>query len=156
MNETQEESFDLSFYFQALRKHWSLILFMFLLGVAGAVLANALIQPRYKATVLMMIDRENSGRIEQISFGSWTSDEVYYRTQYKLLESKTLLEKVYKDLNLGEIPEFSAGWKILKKRLSISPINRSRLVEVTVSSYDKILAAKIANYLAQSFAAQNI
>lgn len=156
MNETQEESFDLSFYFQALRKHWSLILFMFLLGVAGAVLANALIQPRYKATVLMMIDRENSGRIEQISFGSWTSDEDYYRTQYKLLESKTLLEKVYRDLNLGEIPEFSAGWKILKKRLSISPINRSRLVEVTVSSYDKILAAKIANYLAQSFAAQNI
>ena len=156
MNEEKEESFDLSFYFQALRKHWSLILFIILLGLSGAVITNALMQPRYKATVLMMIDRENSGRIEQMSFGSWTSDEDYYRTQYKLLESKTLLEKVYKELNLGEIPEFSSGWKVLKKNLSVSPITRSRLVEVTVSSYDKNLAARITNYLAQSFAAQNI
>jgi len=156
MNETQEETIDLSFYFQALLKHWRLILFMIFIGVAGAVLANALIQPRYKATVLMMIDRENSGRIEQVSFGSWTSDEDYYRTQYKLLESKTLLEKVYRDLNLAEVPEFAKGWKSLKKNLSVSPITRSRLVEVTVSSFDKRLATSITNYLAKSFASQNI
>lgn len=156
MNETQEETIDLSFYFQALLKHWRLILFMIFIGVLGAVTINALMQPRYKATVLMMIDRENSGRIEQVSFGSWTSDEDYYRTQYKLLESKTLLEKVYRDLNLAEVPEFAKGWKSLKKNLSVSPITRSRLVEVTVSSFDKRLATNITNYLARSFAAQNI
>lgn len=157
MNELQqEETIDFSFYFQAILKHWRLIAFMLFLGLLGAVLVNSLMQPRYKATVLMMIDRENSGRIEQVSFGSWTSDEDYYRTQYKLLESKTLLEKVYKDLNLTEVPEFARGWKSLKDSLSVSPITHSRLVEVTVTSYDKHLATKTANYLAKSFAAQNI
>ena len=152
----QEEIIDFSFYFQAALKHWRLVVFMLFLGILGAVLVNALMQPRYKATVLMMIDRENAGRIDQTPFGSWTSDEDYYRTQYKLLESKTLLEKVYKDLNLSEIPEFSKGWKSLKDSLSVTPITRSRLVEVTVKSYDKHLATKTANYLAKSFAAQNI
>ncbi len=157
MNEfQQEETIDFFFYFQVIVKHWRLVAFMLFLGVIGAVLVNALMQPRYKATVLMMIDKENSGRIEQISFGSWSSDEDYYRTQYKLLESQTLLEKVYKDLNLAEVPEFSKGWKSLKDSLSIDPITRSRLVEVTVKSYDKHLATKTANYLAKSFAAQNI
>ncbi len=157
MNEIQqEETIDFSFYLQALLKHWRLIALMLFFGIIGAVLVNSLMQPRYKATVLMMIDRENSGRIEQFSFGSWTSDEDYYRTQYKLLESKTLLEKVYKDLNLSEVLEFSKGWKSLKDSLSISPITRSRLVEVTVTSYDNQLATKTVNYLAKSFAAQNI
>ena len=156
MNETQEETIDFSFYFQALLRHWVLIVFMTALGVAGAIFTNALMQPRYKATVLMMIDRENAGRIEQINFASWTSDEDYYRTQYKLLESKTLLEKVYEELNLAEIPEYSNGWKSLKDSLIITPITRSRLVEVTITSFDSCLATKIANNLAQSFAQQNI
>lgn len=157
MNEIQQqETNDFSFYFQAILKHWHLVCFMIFAGILGATLANVLMQPRYKATVLMMIDKENSGRIEQMSVGSWVSDEDYYRTQYKLLESKTLLEKVYKDLNLKEVPEFSKGWKSLKDNLSVSPISRSRLVEVEVTSYDKQLATKTANYLAKSFAAQNI
>lgn len=152
----KEENIDFSFYLQAMLKHWRLIVFMLFLGLVGAITINALMQPRYKATVLMMIDRENSGRMEQVPFGSWNSDEDYYRTQYKLLESKTLLDKVYKDLNLAEVPEFSKGWKDLKESLSISPVVRSRLVEVSVTSYDSRLASKTVNYLAKSFAEQNI
>ncbi|MBQ6224501.1 MAG: polysaccharide biosynthesis tyrosine autokinase, partial [Campylobacter sp.] len=125
-------------------------------GILGAVIVNILMQPRYKASVLMMIDRENSGRIDQTSFGSWTSDEDYYRTQYQLLETRTLLEKVYKDLNLIEVPEFSTNWKSLKNALKVEPVTRSRLVNLTISSYDPKLAAKIANYLSKSFTEQNV
>ncbi|MBQ4493858.1 MAG: polysaccharide biosynthesis tyrosine autokinase [Elusimicrobiaceae bacterium] len=152
----QEESLDLSFYFESLLKHWRLIAIIAFLGILGAVIVNILMQPRYKASVLMMIDRENSGRIDQTSFGSWTSDEDYYRTQYQLLETRTLLEKVYKDLNLIEVPEFSTNWKSLKNALKVEPVTRSRLVNLTISSYDPKLAAKIANYLSKSFTEQNV
>lgn len=155
-NTTEQENIDLSFYLEAFLKHWRLIVFMAFLGVLGAIVVNTLMQPRYRASVLMMIDRENSGRIEQVSFGSWTSDEDYYRTQYELLESRTLLEKIYKDLNLTEVPEFATGWKALQNNLKIEPVTRSRLVNITVSSYDPKLAAKIANYLAESFTLQNV
>ena len=155
-NNNQEESLDLSFYFEALLKHWRLIAFVAFVGVLAAVLVNMLMQPRFKASVLMMIDRENSGKIEQVSFGSWTSDEDYYRTQYQLLETRTLLEKVYKDLNLAEVPEFSKGWKSLKGALKIEPVTRSRLVNLTISSYDPKLSVQIANYLAKAFTEQNV
>ena len=155
-NNNQEESLDLSFYFEALLKHWRLIAFVAFVGVLAAVLVNMLMQPRFKASVLMMIDRENSGKIEQVSFGSWTSDEDYYRTQYQLLETRTLLEKVYNDLNLAEVPEFAKGWKSLKNALKIEPVTRSRLVNLTISSYDPKLSAQIANYLAKAFTEQNI
>lgn len=155
-NTTEQENIELSFYLEAFLKHWRLIVFMAFLGVLGAIVVNTLMQPRYRASVLMMIDRENSGRIEQVSFGSWTSDEDYYRTQYELLESRTLLEKIYKDLNLSEVPEFAIGWKALQDNLKIEPVTRSRLVNISVSSYDPKLAAKIANYLAESFTLQNI
>ena len=156
MDKDKEETLDFSFYFEALLKHWRLIVFTAFLGILGAVMVNMLMQPRYKASVLMMIDRENSGKIEQVSFGSWTSDEDYYRTQYQLLETRTLLEKVYTDLNLSEVPEFSGGWKDLQNVIKTEPITRSRLVNISVASYDPKLAAKIANYLAKSFTEQNI
>ena len=155
-NNIEQESFDFSFYLEAFLKHWRLIAFMAFLGIIGAVIVNTLMQPRYRASVLMMIDRENSGRIEQVSFGSWTSDEDYYRTQYELLESRTLLEKIYNDLKLSQEPEFAKGWKVLQKSLKIEPITRSRLVNISVSSYDPKLAAQITNYLAKSFTLQNV
>ncbi len=155
-NNNQEETLDLSLFLEAILKHWRLIAFIAFLGILGAVLINTLMQPRYKASVLMMIDRENSGKIEQTSFGSWTSDEDYYRTQYQLLETRTLLEKVYQDLNLSEVPEFAGSWKTLKGALKIEPVTRSRLLNLTISSYDPQLAAKIANSVAKTFTEQNV
>ena len=155
-NTTEQDTIDFSFYIEAFLKHWRLIIFMAFLGVLGAIVVNTLMQPRYRASVLMMIDRENSGKIEQTTFGSWTSDEDYYRTQYELLSTRTLLEKVYDDLNLLEVPEYVKGWKTLQKSLKVEPLTRSRLVNVTISSYDPKLAAKIANHLAKTFTNQNI
>lgn len=155
-NNNQEDTLDLSFYFEALLRHWRLIAFTCFVGLLGAVMVNMLMQPRYKASVLMMIDRENSGKIEQPAFASWASDEDYYRTQYQLLETRTLLEQVYKDLNLSEVPEFAQGWKSLKGALKTEPITRSRLVNLTIASYDPKLATKIANNLAKTFTEQNV
>lgn len=153
-----EDTIDFSYYISVIFKHlWILILFVFI-GVVIATAVNVLTQPVYKATVLMMIDRETAGRIDTTSFGSWASDEDYYRTQYKLLESKSLLQKIYNNLNLSQYPEFANpnGWAKLKKRLKIEPVTRSRLVNLEVSSFDRELTAKIANALAKTFAADNI
>ena len=153
-----EDTIDLSYYISVIVKHlWILIVFVFI-GVVIATSVNVFTQPVYKASVLMMIDRETAGRIDTTTFGSWASDEDYYRTQYKLLESKTLLQKIHNNLNLNQYPEFANpnGWVKLKKRLKIEPVTRSRLVNVEVSSFDRELTAKIANALARTFAADNI
>ena len=153
-----EDTIDFSYYISVIFKHlWILILFIFI-GVSIATAVNVFTQPVYKATVLMMIDRETAGRIDTTTFGSWASDEDYYRTQYKLLESKTLLQKIHNILNLNQYPEFANpnGWVKLKRRLKIEPVTRSRLVNVEVSSFDRNLTAKIANTLAKTFCEDNI
>lgn len=157
-NTNNNEEIDFSYYLSVLLKHIWLILGFIVMGVVAAVCVNTFMQPQYKAVTLLMIDRENAGKIDTNSFGSWASDEDYYRTQYKLLESRTLLEKVHKDMQLGEYPEFANpnGWAKLKKHLKIVPVTRSRLVNLEFVSYDNILATNIVNNIAKIFVEENI
>ena len=158
VNDTKSEEIDFAFYISVVLKRIWLLIGVVFISIAAAVAVNMLMQPKYKASVLMMIDREDSGKIETSSFGSWASDEDYYRTQYKLLESRTLLEKVYKNMNLSEVPEFKQpnGWAKLKKHIKIIPITRSRLLNLEVESYDKQLCASIANTIAKTFVEDNV
>lgn len=159
INETNNsEEIDFTFYISVILKRIWLLIGVVIICIAAAVVVNMLMQPKYKASVLMMIDREDSGKIETSSFGSWASDEDYYRTQYKLLESRTLLEKVHKNMNLSEVPEFKQpnGWAKLKKHIKIIPITRSRLLNLEVESYDRQLCAKIANTIARTFVEDNV
>ena len=158
VNDTNNDEIDFSFYISVILKRIWLLIGLVFICVAGAVVVNMLMQPKYKSSVLMMIDREESGKIETTSFGSWASDEDYYRTQYKLLESRTLLEKVYKNMNLSEVPEFKQpnGWAKLKKHIKIIPITRSRLLNLEVESYDRQLCTNIANTIAKTFVEDNV
>lgn len=159
MNNTQEtDNLDFSYYFGVILKRFWLLLLIVALSVSAAVAVNILMKPVYKTSALMMINREDSGKIDNNSISSWTSDEDYYRTQYKLLESRTLLEQVYNDLNLQDYPEFAnpQGWQKLKNNITVSPIPRSRLVSIEAKSYDPELSAQIANTLSETFIKNNL
>ncbi len=158
VNDTKTDEIDFSFYVSVILKRIWLLIGVVFICVVGAVAVNILMQPKYKASVLMMIDKEESGKIETTAFSSWASDEDYYRTQYKLLESRTLLEKVYKNMNLAASPEFKEpnGWIKLKKHIKIIPVPRSRLLNIEVVSYDEQLCVDIANTIAKTFVEDNI
>ncbi len=156
--ETDNKELDLTYYFNIILKRLWLIAALGAAGVLCAVLINTFSRPVYNASVLLMIDRENSGEIGSLKITPWSSDEDYYRTQYNLLESRSLLEKVYNKLKLYEVEQFSTPGEIkkLKKAVSITPVTRSRLVNVEVAAYDPVLSAKIANTLAETFVTDNI
>ena len=156
-NNNQEE-LDLSQLIQIVFKRFWLISALAAVGLVTALLVNTFMRPAYKATVLMMINQEDAGKIDPASYRSFTSEEDYYRTQYKLLESRSLLEKVYNDMDLGQYEEFEnpGGINKLHKAIKIEPITRSRLVELSVIAYDPKLAQETANTLANTFVADNI
>lgn len=140
-----------------LKRIW-LIIGMVLLGVLAAVLVNIFMRPVYEASTLLMINKEEAGKLDVSHLGSFTSEEDYYRTQYQLLESRSLLESVYEQLDLGQYEEFAnpGGIGKLHKALKIVPITRSRLVNVKVRAYDPQLAAEISNTLTRTFVEENI
>ncbi len=158
MNNNTTEEIDLNEIIGIVFKRWWIIVATVLLGIVAAVIANTLIRPAYKATALLMINQENAGKIDVNPYGSFTAEEDYYRTQYQLLESRSLLEKVYAKLDLGQYEQFAnpGGVGKLKKAIKIDPITRSRLVNVSATTYDATLSAEIANTLARTFVAENI
>lgn len=158
INNATNEELDFSYYLNIIFKRFWLIVGMVAVGLVAAVLVNIFMRPAYKATVLMMINQEDAGKIDATPYGSFTSEEDYYRTQYQLLTSRSLLEKVYRDMDLGQYEQFAnpSGVKKLEKALSVDPITRSRLVNVSATTYDPKLSAEIANKLANTFVAENI
>lgn len=151
-----EEELDITAIMGVVFKRFWLIVATAILGLLAAVLVNAFMRPVYEATALMMINQENAGKIDDSPYGSFASMEDYYRTQYQLLESRSLLESVYQQLDLGQYEEFSKGVISLRKAVKIDPVTRSRLVNVKVHAYDASLATDIANALANTFVQENV
>lgn len=158
MENTTNEELDLSYCINLVFKRFWLLVAMVALGLVAAVLVNLLMRPAYKATALMMINKEDAGKIDATPYGSFASEEDYYRTQYQLLQSRSLLSKVYTKMKLGQVEEFANpnGLKKLEKSLDIAPITRSRLVNVSATAYDPTLAADIVNTLTDTFVADNV
>ncbi len=140
-----------------LKRFW-LIAGLMVFGLLGAVLVNTFMRPMYQAVALLMINKEDAGKLDAVSYGSFIGEEDYYRTQYQLLESRSLLEKVYRQLDLGQYEQFAGpqGVEKLHRALTVYPITRSRLVQVRVRTYDPQLAAEIANTLANTFVQDNV
>ena len=158
MENTTTEELDLSYCINLVFKRFWLLVAMVALGLVAAVLVNLLMRPAYKATALMMINQEDAGKIDATPYGSFASEEDYYRTQYQLLQSRSLLSKVYTKMKLGQVEEFANpnGLKKLEKSLDVAPITRSRLVNVSATAYDPSLAADIVNTLTDTFVADNV
>ena len=124
--------------------------------------------------------------IEGIEPEAGTVDQEFYQTQYGLLESRSLAARVARELRLTEnrafldlhgisdTPGTLASERPLDNRpaarqqrlrevvdvllanVSVSPIRLSRLVDLTYTSPDPELAARIANAWAQLFIQSNI
>lgn len=158
MENTTNEELDLSYCINLVFKRFWLLVAMVALGLVAAVLVNLLMRPAYKATALMMINQEDAGKIDSSPYGSFASEEDYYRTQYQLLQSRSLLSKVYTKMKLGQVEEFANpnGLKKLEKSLDVAPITRSRLVNVSATAYDPSLATDIVNTLTDTFVADNV
>ena len=154
----ENEELDLSELINIIFKRFWLIVGLVVCGIIAALVVNNLVRPVYEGTALIMINKEDAGKIDATSYGSFVNAEDYYRTQYQLLESRSLLERVYKKMDLGQYEQFAApnGVAKLHRALKIAPINRSRLVNISVRSYDPQLAAEVANAVANTFVQENI
>lgn len=151
------DELDLTRYLDViLRRRWIVAAAAVIVFVATA-LVTFTTRPVYQASTLLVIEKERGGAVQSGSMVENSNDD-YYQTQYKLLQSRSLLAKVYADLKLDETEDFRAprGLEKLQKAVTISPVLRSRLVYVRADSHDPKLAAAVSNHLAETFVQQNL
>jgi polysaccharide biosynthesis transport protein len=183
-----DEALNLRDYWRVLVKRKWTILTSFIITVVITATSTLLMTPIYRATVILQIDREAPKvvKFEAVAPVEMdVSDQQFYQTQYELLKSRTLAERVVDQLNLAQNaafrqdarPGFWAGVGrqakaqeplsdpvSIKSRLiesflthlTVEPVRNSKLIKLHYDLPDPRLAARIANALAQSFIHLNL
>ncbi len=142
-------------------------------------LAVTLLTPRmYTASTTIEIDREAAnimGLQDVQPTAQLAREEEFFQTEYGLLKSWSLSQRVGQSLGLANDPNFlrmmgvhakpqpSAGggtptWVtgFLSGGLNVLPVRDSRLVQITFDSPDPALSARIANAFADNFIQSNL
>lgn len=158
--------------------------------IAGAVLAcvvlglivTLLMTPKYTARTTLEISREsnNIAPVQGVERETGAADQEFYQTQYGLLRSRVLAERVAAELRLIDDPEFyrmfgysssrpafqttngrfpaasrgdrqRVAGEILLDHVAITPTRLSRLVEIAFVSPDPVFSARVVNRWTTNF-----
>ncbi|MBD8640160.1 GumC family protein [Sphingomonas sp. CFBP 13733] len=154
--------------------------------VIGLII-TLLMTPKYTATATVEIAREASQvtSIQGVEREAGIADQEFYQTQYGLLKSRALSERVATQLRLVDDPDFFAMFglksdnpafkqtsnryvaagraerqrvagEILLRNVSINPTRLSRLVDIAVTSPQAGFSARVANAWAENFIQTNL
>lgn len=176
--EGSESDFHLQDYLERLRRHWKLIALAVVLAVAGAAVLYLITPKQYRATARIQIERKNlsplgSGQNPWLE-NLWNME--YYPTQYQLLQSRGLAERVVVDLGLANDPRVNPNGRALvqpdeatgepeavdaavlgrlaqrvKGGLDVNPVRNTQLVDIAYVSSSPELSARVANGFAEAF-----
>ena len=165
----------------AIRWRWAIIGFVVGCMILGLI-ATLLMTPKYTASTVVEISRESNKitEIQGVEREASLQDQEFYQTQYGLLQSATLAERVASQLRLADDPGFFALFGVkekgtafqrnngryvssgrdervrvagetLLKNVSIVPTRLSRLVTISFTSPKPQMSADIANAWSNSF-----
>ncbi|OWK27842.1 GumC family protein [Sphingomonas dokdonensis] len=151
------------------------------------LVATLLMTPKYTAEVTVEISRE-SNRVtdfQGVEREASVADQEFYQTQYGLLQSRSLAERVATQLRLVDDSKFFERFgvsdsdpafqevngrypasgravrqriagEVLLDNLNVTPVRLSRLVDVSFTSPDPAFSAKVANAWAENFIQTNL
>ncbi len=173
-------------YWQILRRHKGTVVIFAFLGALAGLLVSIPQTPFYEARTSLEIESLNENFLDLASVNPTSpngsnSAKLEISTQIKILESRSLLEKVVDKLELAERPEFryeSGRLSAWRKALGLPPSTtltpREQALEIAAGSYtaqpsrgtrvveivsewpDPQLAADFANTLAETFTEHNL
>ncbi len=137
-----------------------------LLGVAFTLLQT----PEYQASSRIEISRLDAGAAgeDDMRLDIQMRDRQYYETQYQLLQSRFLAERVVEAENFAQDPVFREAFDIEESNLSpralagrvsstitVVPVENSQLVDIIAVTPSPEISARIANAWAEQFLEAN-
>ncbi len=175
----QNEAVDWHHYAGVIRQRWRLIGVICLLTLIAAGVLFLITPESYRATTTLQIE-QRSGMAATADPNPWLEAWIgmkYYPTQYRLLESRGLAERVVLDLGLMDDSRFNANPRQLLGSsgadadrsaaadeavlarlanrvtggLSIQPIKDTELVELSFVASNAEMASRVANGIADAF-----
>lgn len=156
-------SFSLDDLWRLLQKYKWILLASLAIGIAGGAIVSMITTPLYRGTATLEIGKES---VQIVDVGNSQpvamSDTQSLETQYGLLRSTSLAERVADGMKLVEDPRFAEpaapgparldqAAARLQRDLKVEPVSNSRLVKISYDSPDPQLAERIPNAFADAF-----
>src|SRR5262245_9359493 len=148
-------------YYRTLRKHRWLVCGLFLATVLTVGIYSFVQTPIYQASATVLIEPEPPKvlNIQEVTpIGAPTQE--YYRTQYELMTSRPIVERVIETLNLKKrLPELERAADPVRRiqaGITVEPRRNTRLVAVKFEHPNPALAAEITNALARQYVKHNL
>lgn len=141
-----ENEMTLEDIFKALRKRWLLIVsvtFMFLIGGSVFVIFFGPV-PQYQSSTTVLVDYRGSEN-EVLTQNDINLSQKLVQTYTEIIKSLTILNPVIEELDL----DLTANQ--LLNKISVSQVNETEIIKISVTDEDPILARDIANTLADVF-----
>jgi succinoglycan biosynthesis transport protein ExoP len=176
-------SFSLLHYVNLAVKHRWLLLSALVLGLAAGVVVTLLTTPVYRASATIQIDEEPAKVVaveSQRPTQTGSAADKFYQTQYELLKSQALAQRVVTREGLANNARFLNQWRkvpgalapartseerteraaaatgLVSDQLQIEPVRLSRIVKISYESPDPAMAAGIANAVAANYISWNL
>ncbi|HEY0141129.1 MAG TPA: polysaccharide biosynthesis tyrosine autokinase [Thermoanaerobaculia bacterium] len=163
----------LSHYWNIVHKRWKTALAILIVVMLGTFLASYFSKPLYRSTITLQIERENANITVEDLFGIAASDQEFLQTQYVLLKSRGLAQRVIDEHKLLSDPNFYpagiAGKTADEVRqirdsmagallgsIDVVPVRNTSLVEIHAIATAPGLAKKIAEGWGESFMQMNV
>ncbi|MCB1058021.1 MAG: hypothetical protein KDD11_21175, partial [Acidobacteria bacterium] len=175
-----DSALDVKEYLHKLRRHWRLIVVAAATAALAGLVMYFITPKQYAARAVLQIERRSLAPLlgsENPWLENWFNLE-FYPTQERLLQSRGLAERVVRDLDLANHPDYDHGRSAaaldgqasadadevalaqiangIRGGLSVRRIRETQLVEITYQSRSPEMAAKLANGFAEAFIDQGI
>jgi len=171
-------------HYLRIAKRWKwLILAMTVVGGIIGLIVTLLMTPMYVASAKVEIQRQSYQivNVESVEPKSGLFDQEFYQTQYGLLKSQSLAERVVRTLRLADDPNFFEAFdatevaaklrandpktrtaedrakrqrmaaNVLLNGISVNPVRQSQLVDVAFRSPSPQFSARIVNAWTSDF-----
>ena len=145
-------------YLHVLRmKRW-VVIGVTLLVIFTTALIVFLMAPQFRATCLLLIEptkinitdfQEVYDPTQSKFAGSELARREFMETQFNLLTCRPIMERVFAEFNFADTEEFRDSKDPIpafSERFQVSPVRRTRLVEVSFMWKDPKLAKEVVNY----------
>ncbi len=161
--ETPEVKLHFLDYWRVIRLRRSLILVVFLLCVMTSTLLTIWLPKKFASTVRIEVQKDTpevSMLHPQAAYSFGNSDPYFLTTQFKIIESYSILTNVIADMRLDvKLPEqlglppwtMDETYHYLSKMVDVEQTRMTSLIEITVKNPSPKMAADIANEIADSY-----
>ncbi|HEX6851822.1 MAG TPA: polysaccharide biosynthesis tyrosine autokinase [Candidatus Polarisedimenticolaceae bacterium] len=174
----------LEYWSVLLQRRW-VVLASVAVVVATTMIATFFAEPEFEATTTLQIDRQGP---DILTFRdvvgvdpSYAAYQDFYQTQYRILESRSVLRLAAERLDLPNLPSFATrrpspiarfvAWlksplgdddataadpllpsiRFLEARMRVRPVRNSQLVQLIFTDRDPVLARDAANAVAEAY-----